>query len=120
MPTLWVLLTHTQQIYCWEERCAHGHWALAEILTVDACDELWVGLQLLWIEEELGDKAVYAGASFRKPSEPYWIHSRILTDTQEFMVGLTCVSARRLTWANLFEQAMWQFGDTFELFQDRE
>jgi enolase len=27
--------------------------------------------QLLRIEEELGDKAVYAGASFRKPVEPY-------------------------------------------------
>ncbi len=38
---------------------------------MDACDELWVGLQLLRIEEELGDKAVYMGASFRKPIEPY-------------------------------------------------
>jgi enolase len=27
--------------------------------------------QLLRIEEELGDKAVYTGASFRKPIEPY-------------------------------------------------
>lgn len=28
-------------------------------------------LQLLRIEEELGDKAVYAGLKFRKPAEPY-------------------------------------------------
>jgi enolase len=29
------------------------------------------GLQLLRIEEELGDAAVYAGAKFRAPVEPY-------------------------------------------------
>lgn len=28
-------------------------------------------LQLLRIEEELGDKAVYAGLKFRAPVEPY-------------------------------------------------
>jgi enolase len=28
-------------------------------------------LQLLRIEEELGDAAVYAGANFRAPVEPY-------------------------------------------------
>jgi len=28
-------------------------------------------LQLLRIEEELGDAAVYAGAKFRAPVEPY-------------------------------------------------
>jgi hypothetical protein len=31
----------------------------------------FVILQLLRIEEELGDKAVYAGLKFRKPAEPY-------------------------------------------------
>lgn len=31
----------------------------------------FVMLQLLRIEEELGDKAVYAGLKFRKPAEPY-------------------------------------------------
>ena len=34
-------------------------------------DGSFVILQLLRIEEELGDKAVYAGLKFRKPAEPY-------------------------------------------------
>ena len=32
---------------------------------------LYVAIQLLRIEEELGADAVYAGASFRAPVEPY-------------------------------------------------
>jgi hypothetical protein len=43
-------------------------WSIGALYSTD-----WgfVILQLLRIEEELGDKAVYAGLKFRKPAEPY-------------------------------------------------